>query len=701
LLVETKVRRHSHEVRLYIIVSLCIIFAAPRPTVQAQQVKADTGAIAIGGNVTSSTINIGVSAEQLAALVRQANDLSDAQKKLIARLESELDLNQRQIHAALDILGEADVPPDRLPAKLIEFAERFKDLQATALSQSDDSSDIAVRKADVQKAIDAGELARADALLADVETEQKRALDRHAIEAADTSARRGRIASARLRYLEAANHFANAAALLPQGSGSEDKQFEYLFEEAFALYHQGDEFGDNAALVSAIERLRKLAELAMRPLPPLPEKWAIVENNLAIAITTLGRRQGDMAKLEEAVRIHRAVLKESSRERTPLAWASIEHSLGAALTEIGMQESDTASLKEAVAAYREALKERTRERVPLDWAMTEADLGIALHTLALRENDAAKLDEAIATLREAQKECTRERAPLAWASTEHTLGLAFAAVAEREGDTSKLEEAVRAYREALKEQTRKRLPLEWADTEVNLGVALYRLGVLGRDITKLEEAAASDREALKEITRERTPRDWATAEFNLGEALTAIGVRKSDSAMLGEAVTAYSEALKERSREQTPHDWAVTEGDLGIVRFYQGNFAAAALDLQEAAATDKTDPYLIIWGYLARARASAPDARGDLEQAAKGFHPAQWPFPVIKLLLEQGTADAMVAAADGPGERCEAQYYLGEWHLLRGTRANSIEALQNAIKICQPNFIEYTGAQAELNRLEK
>ena len=95
-------------------------------------------AVAIGGNVSSSTINIGIPAEQLAALVRQAGDLSETQKKLIAKLEGELDLNQRQIHAALDILGEANVPPERLAAKLVEFAERFKALQATASAQPGD-----------------------------------------------------------------------------------------------------------------------------------------------------------------------------------------------------------------------------------------------------------------------------------------------------------------------------------------------------------------------------------------------------------------------------------------------------------------------------------------------------------------------------------------------------------------------------------
>jgi len=162
-------------------------FFASIPAAYAQ-VRADTGGIAIGGSVTGSTINIGVAPEQLAALVRQAADLSDTQKKVIAKLEGELDLNQRQIRAALDVLGENDIPPERLAAKLIEIAERFKALQETATAQLGDDPKIVTLKAAAQKAIDAGELAKADGLLADVETEQRRALDRFAVTAAETSA---------------------------------------------------------------------------------------------------------------------------------------------------------------------------------------------------------------------------------------------------------------------------------------------------------------------------------------------------------------------------------------------------------------------------------------------------------------------------------------------------------------------------------
>src|SRR5215813_30635 len=273
---------------LSFIATFGICFFASIPAAYAQ-VRADTGGIAIGGSVTGSTINIGVPPEQLAALVQQAADNSETQKKLIAKLEGDLDLNQRQIRAALGILGENDIPPERLAAKLVEIAERFKALQATASAQPGDDPKIAALKTDAQKAIEAGELTKADALLADVETEQRRALDRFAINAAETSAQRGEIALTRLRYAEAAKHFANAAAVFPPKSAHEDKRISYLQKEVSALYQQGDEFGDNRALRSAIERFTRLVDLT--PREPVPRQWATTHNNLGNALQTLGERE--------------------------------------------------------------------------------------------------------------------------------------------------------------------------------------------------------------------------------------------------------------------------------------------------------------------------------------------------------------------------------------------------------------------------
>jgi tetratricopeptide (TPR) repeat protein len=519
---------------------LGMCFFAPNGTAHAQQIKADTGGVAIGRDVIQSTIVVGIPQEKVDELVRDAKrpleELTSQQRENITLLKEKLDLNERQVRAALGILGENDIPPERLAAKLVEIAERFKELQATASAQPDDSPKIAALKADAQKAIEAGELGKASELLTEVVAEETRSLDRLAVNAADTYARLGDIALTRLRYGEAAAYFANAAAVFPPKSAHEDKRIGYLAREATALYLQGYEFGDNDALRSAIERRKRLAELIPRERAPL--QWARTQNSLGIALRRLGERESGTARLEEAVVAFREALKEITRERAQLQWAMTQNGLGWALLRLGERESGTAKFEEAVVVFRETLKEQTRERVPLDWAIAKNSLGFALLRLGQRQSGTARLEEAVVVFGEALKEQTRERVPPEWAMTKNNLGVALSDLGRRMSGTGKFDEAVAAYREALKERTRERVPLDWARSQNSLGNALWHLGERVSGTAKLEEAVAAYSEAMKEWTRERVPLDWARSFGNEGVALMLLAERRANATM---AETAFSQ----------------------------------------------------------------------------------------------------------------------------------------------------------------
>jgi rhomboid protease GluP len=58
-----------------------------------------------------------------------------------------------------------------------------------------------------------------------------------------------------------------------------------------------------------------------------------------------------------------------------------------------------------------------------------------------------------------------------------------------------------------------------------------------------------------------------------------------------------------------------------------------------------------------------------------------------------------VASAGTSNERCEAQFYLGQWHILRREPTDAVKLLRNAVETCPKTFIEYAGAVAELKRL--
>ena len=115
---------------LCFLAALGMCFLALHTTARAQQVSADTGGIAIGRDVIQSTVIIGIPQEKVDELVRDARrpleELTTQQRENIVLLKEKLDLNERQVRAALGIVGENDIPPERLAAKLVEIAESFK-----------------------------------------------------------------------------------------------------------------------------------------------------------------------------------------------------------------------------------------------------------------------------------------------------------------------------------------------------------------------------------------------------------------------------------------------------------------------------------------------------------------------------------------------------------------------------------------------
>src|SRR3954465_2583764 len=360
--------------RLLCLTTLVLLWGAPVANAQERSTQAECGSVAVGGAAGGSHVRVtnavcGIPPEQLEGLIREKTldlqDLSATQRQLISNLQKDLDLNQRQVRAAFDILGEKDIPAERLAAKLVEIAERFKELRVTAAVQPGDDSKVAVLKTEAQNAIHAGDLARADEMLADVERIQTAALNRLALNAAETSAQRGRIALTRPRYLEAARHFGTAASRLP--SGPKDKRLAYLSQEAGALYRQGLEFGDNRAASMAIERYRQM--LVLRPRERVPLDWAATQMDLGIALTALGTRESGTEKLEQAIEAFRLALLELTRERAPLDWARTQSNLGAVLWNVGIREDSAEKLEEAIEAFRSALLEFPRERTPLNWAM--------------------------------------------------------------------------------------------------------------------------------------------------------------------------------------------------------------------------------------------------------------------------------------------------------------------------------------------
>ena len=545
-------RRHQQEVGAAFpaLVFWAVAAAAGLPPASVKAASTSGTAIesiVIEGSVSGgSTINNTINKQDPAVLAAMTKTFADqmaasseakaqAEGKA-AELATKLGFTSAAVVEFFKILGEQDVPEEKVPARLIEVAIHFAQTRDALATLAPDDPHTAELARSAKEVLDSGRLTEADILLdqaregelaalrqaSELKQKAQEAEDRHALNAAKLLAGRGNIALTQLRYVEAAEHFKQATVLVP--SGHPDELADYLHRQADALYRQGDEQGDNAALRKSIETWHLVLEQRTRERVPL--QWAMTQGNLGNALEALGERESGTARLEEAVAVYRAALEERTRERVPLEWAMTQNNLGNALRALGERESGTARLEEAVAAYRAALEEYPRERVPLKWAKAQMNLGAALGTLGEHENGTTHLEEAVAAYRAALEEYPRERVPLKWAMTQHNLGNALEALGERESGTARLEEAVAAYHLSLEERTRERVPIDWAVTQYALGIALQALGDRESGMAGLEalKAAAAAWEACLTIA----PPEWVqSVKTRRDETKAEIGRRSA------------------------------------------------------------------------------------------------------------------------------------------------------------------------------
>jgi lipoprotein NlpI len=141
-----------------------------------------------------------------------------------------------------------------------------------------------------------------------------------------------------------------------------------------------------------------------------------------------------------------------------------------------------------------------------------------------------------------------------------------------------------------------------------------------------------------------------------------------------------------------------------FARFDQGLFSASVPDFARAVQLDPSRTYRVLGLYLAKARAGNVDRQGLASNAAR-LDLTRWPGPVVALFLEQVTPQALIAAAQDPDpnaqreRHCEAYFYAGEFHLLRGQRAAAVQMFQSAVATAVTSLFEHSSAKGELRRL--
>ena len=150
--------------------------------------------------------------------------------------------------------------------------------------------------------------------------------------------------------------------------------------------------------------------------------------------------------------------------------------------------------------------------------------------------------------------------------------------------------------------------------------------------------------------------------------------------------------------------FALAFNNRGVMQFDKGQFLAAASDFAKAVQHKPTDPYFVIWLYLAQSRAGQ-NGRDNLARNASGLDLKQWPGPVVSLYQGKITLQAVLEATpdiDPKKQReqqCEKYFYAGQHLLIQGRKEEAVRMLRAAIDTCVSIADEYDSAKAELKRM--
>jgi tetratricopeptide (TPR) repeat protein len=141
-----------------------------------------------------------------------------------------------------------------------------------------------------------------------------------------------------------------------------------------------------------------------------------------------------------------------------------------------------------------------------------------------------------------------------------------------------------------------------------------------------------------------------------------------------------------------------------------GDFSGAAANFAKAQALIEKDAkrksYVALWYAMSALRAGTYDAQ-MFSTVAASLRSDDWPRPLVDFYLGTATLDAVRRAAAGgdarpaAGQKCETDFYVGEWLLVHGDNAGAEPLIASAAQQCPRNFVEYGLAQNERKRMQK
>jgi lipoprotein NlpI/transglutaminase-like putative cysteine protease len=168
----------------------------------------------------------------------------------------------------------------------------------------------------------------------------------------------------------------------------------------------------------------------------------------------------------------------------------------------------------------------------------------------------------------------------------------------------------------------------------------------------------------------------------------------------------FDEARQQYQKaEQNVHDNYALHMGRGQLNYYSGQFGEAQADFRRAAAVAKEgedQQHALIWLFLASAKAGA-DAKAEVQPYLHTVS-RSWPGPAVNLLMGNMDVEPLLEAARSADEKtalknlCEAQFFVGQYYLLKGDVAKANQAFEQAVATDVRQYVEFVYAKWELQR---
>ncbi|MDV6315496.1 lipoprotein NlpI [Idiomarina sp. HP20-50] len=225
-------------------------------------------------------------------------------------------------------------------------------------------------------------------------------------------------------------------------------------------------------------------------------------------------------------------------------------------------------------------------------------------------------------------------------------------------------------------------------TQTQRGELFYRRGAL-YDAVGLRTLARMD------FTR--------ALEYNprLADAYNFLGIQYTQLQEFDYAYEAFDSAI-----ELNPdHRYAYL--NRGIAEYYDARMKISQEDLEYHLENEPSDPYRVIWLFLAENKINSEQAKKSLKENAEKIDKSEWGYQIIKLYAgELSTTEFLQRMTRNLGESetlaerlCEAYFYLGKYMQIQGNPLKAMNYFKLALMTNVYEFVEHRYASLELTRI--